>query len=183
MQKSPVAYIQNEWEIQKLLFLYNKMQPKKVMQIGCFAGGTLWYWLNFSKKLQEIAVIDLPPNPETLTEAKYKQAIEGRKEWINWIAKPIAFHFFQEEPTKITTINKAKKTFPENDIDFLFIDDSENAKENYENYSPLVQKGGAIVFDDIFGKVTQFWNELKEKVSNHAEIFEIRERGIGVVFI
>jgi predicted O-methyltransferase YrrM len=90
-----------------------------------------------------------------------------------------------------------------NKVDFLFIDGDhsyEGVKKDFEMYSPLVKKGGIIVFHDIVpdyytrygiktgswaGEVYKFWNEIKEKYEN-LEIVKDREQngfGIGVLFV
>jgi len=80
---------------------------------------------------------------------------------------------------------------PINKIDFLFIDGDhtyEGVRQDYEMYSPLVQKGGYIAFHDINDTerhrqrnvhVAEFWNELEgEKIE-----FNVHSdwAGIGVI--
>ena len=80
-------------------------------------------------------------------------------------------------------------------MDLLFIDGDHTyfgAKQDYEMYSPLVQKGGVIIFHDIRryvakpeAEVDKLWNELKKDNPKYYEIFDDADMdsgyGIGVI--
>jgi len=98
----------------------------------------------------------------------------------------------------------AKETFDEvrdilegRFVNLLFIDGDQTyfgAKQDYEMYSPLVQKGGGglIIFHDIRryvekpeAEVDKLWNELKKNNPKYYEIFDDEDMdsgyGIGVI--
>ena len=84
-------------------------------------------------------------------------------------------------------------------IDLLFIDGDHSyqaVKKDFELYSPLVRKGGIVVFHDIINpppfptiQVNRFWNELSNKYKVREFVDFGDERGwgkwggIGVVYM
>jgi predicted O-methyltransferase YrrM len=78
-------------------------------------------------------------------------------------------------------------------IDLLFIDGDhtyKGVKQDYEMYSPLVKKGGMIVFHDICDhpampdvEVMKYWKEVK-RGKKTVEFIDLKDKtwgGIGVI--
>jgi predicted O-methyltransferase YrrM len=95
----------------------------------------------------------------------------------------------------IETINHVKNFSP-NGYDLIFIDGDhtyEGVKKDFENYFPMLNKGGIVFFHDIVDSeyhrsvncyVSKFWDEVK----NTYKTLEIKDSdnsdwgGIGVIF-
>ncbi len=164
-ERTPVPILQNEWEFEKLLEIYEKLDPQAVLEIGSFFGGTLYYWLNLGSP-QIMTCVDLPIESN---DGRYQQMLESRKLWDQWIKNSgtynFKFHDIKGDSTSLYVINKVYNLNPHG-IDFLFIDGDhsyEGVKADYDNYFSLVRPGGVIVFHDIVGywTVKKFWDEIK----------------------
>jgi cephalosporin hydroxylase len=54
--RAPVEAFQNDWELGQILDIVNRLQPARVLEVGCWHGGTLWHWLRFGGRV--VAVDD-----------------------------------------------------------------------------------------------------------------------------
>ena len=159
----PVPILQEEWEFSILLNLYKQLNPENILEIGSFYGGTLWFWLNNSTRLDRVIAIDYPISSN---DGRYEQMIASKSLWSNWIKSDITFIEIQGDSTQDATFQQTANIFPDKNLDFLFIDgghDYQTVKSDFENYSKLVRPGGMIVFHDVAGleEVKRFWNEVK----------------------
>lgn len=166
-KECPVQILQNENEFRAFLNIYKRAEPKSIIEIGTFFGGTLWFF-NQNSKLEKVTVIDLPI-PES--DERYSQMVESRKLWDSWFEDCRQFYDIKGNSRDLGNIDIVKGLNPEGSVDMLFIDGDhtyEGVKADYENYSPLVRSGGMIVFHDIYliEEVKRFWKEL---VSQHQE--------------
>ncbi|NEU10431.1 class I SAM-dependent methyltransferase [Flavihumibacter sp. R14] len=159
----PVPILQEEWEFSTLLNLYKELNPEKILEIGAFYGGTLWFWLNNSSRLDKVIAIDYPIPP---ADERYEEMVNSKSLWNTWIRNGVTFKEINTDSTHESTVLEVSAMFPEKDIDFLFIDGGHEygtVKSDYENYSKLVRPGGMIVFHDVVGleDVRRYWNEIK----------------------
>lgn len=178
----PVPILQNEWEFNQFLNLYEQIKPEKILEIGTFFGGTLWFWLHANNdQLREVACIDLPVPPG---DERYPLMMQSRAKWDMWAkSKNVKLYDIVGNSTGSHALNLAGSLFFEKDVDMLFIDGDhtyQGVKADYENYCNLVKPGGMIVFHDCFGieEVNRFWNEIKK--GQHTIEFS-KEWGIGIL--
>jgi predicted O-methyltransferase YrrM len=163
LARCPVPILQEEWEFATLLKLYRHLNPENVLEIGSFFGGTLWFWLNNSSRLDKVVSIDHPIPP---SDGRYEEMIASKRLWNGWIKDTVSFTELQDDSTLDSTVVKVSNIFPEKNVDFLFIDgghDYNTVRLDYDNYSKLVRRGGMIVFHDVVGleEVKKCWNEVK----------------------
>jgi cephalosporin hydroxylase len=158
----PVPHLQNEWEMKKIVELYQLRNPRKVLEIGSFYGATLWLWMNYSDNLERVVSVDwsIPPS-----DIRYNEMIEAKRKWPTWKNAdkliPIEGSSHSEE-----VVEKVKSLFPKRDVDFLMIDADHSywaVKQDYTNYYSLVKPGGWVVFHDSFGipSVKKFVDEIR----------------------
>lgn len=186
LDNCPVPILQEPWEFEKLLEIYKAQAPRKVMEIGSFYGGTLWYWTqsNNGVILDSLVSVDYPIGP---SDGRYEDMIRSRSHWPFWMKGTTqSFHDIQGDSHARVTIERVDQIFPEKDVDFLFIDGDHSyggVKADYQNYSQFVRPGGLIVFHDVVGlpEVAKFWNEVK-KGQRYQEIYAGPNGwGIGII--
>lgn len=176
----PVEILQYAWEFDVVLDLYKRAKPKTVLEIGSLYGGTLYHWLNIGEPDVSILSIDL------FATIDY---FETQTLWASWVKYEQSLTAVKQNSLSIESIQLAQDKFKEG-IDWLFIDgdhSKEGVKSDYNNYFPLVSENGYCIFHDIFGEngVSEFWNELKEKLDGRFPIIEICHSrynlGIGII--
>jgi predicted O-methyltransferase YrrM len=176
-------------EIIQLTALVEKQRPKTVVEIGTAHGGTLFLWCSLAHPEATVVSIDLPGGIHG----------GGYPYWKSWIYRRFAgasqkLHLIRGDSQNPQTIAGLKPLLPGGKVDFLFIDGNhtyEGVKADFQNYSPLVSKGGLVVFHDICTvppelncQVDAFWNEIKKEY-RHQEFVEDASQGrcgIGVLF-
>lgn len=180
----PVEIQQSSGEFLCLLEIYSQLQPKTVVEIGSFSGGTLWYYqkLNPAAKLISVDLnfdhfsrYDLFPNVT----------------------------FIKGDSSDPKTVKRVLEAAPEG-IDFLFIDGDHSfpaVRNDWELYSRFVRKGGVVAFHDIHCgtwmggyspgnpyDVRILWNEIQYKGYKTQQFIGLPEPsnqmyGIGVVYL
>lgn len=178
---------QSERELSWLLERYRALQPRRVLEIGSLAGGTLWHWMAHTAPGAEFAVIDLPV-PWHLSGAQQTAGHDGG--WQRWAEQ------FGHTLTIIprNSHDAATRALVAGPFDYLFIDADHHyaaAKQDYELYAPLVRPGGLIALHDIdiaedsehYG-VKPLWLELKAGGLDTEEYVEtLGWWGIGVIHV
>ena len=163
---------------------------KTVVEIGTANGGVLWALCRTADDDAHLISIDLPGgefgggyNPEMVKKFK-KFAKKGQK--MDFLMVNSHLDSTKKDLAKLLNGNKA---------DLLFIDGDHSykgVKKDWEMYSPLVKKGGLVVFHDIvlhlqfpLCEVQRFWNQLKKKrqVLEYVDMNDTSWGGIGVVTI
>lgn len=197
LKDCPVPILQNEWEFLSFLTMYRSLAPKKIIEIGSFYGGTLWFWLNENNlDLEEIMCIDLPVPSN---DSRYQEMIRCRSLWKSWIDKynkkigypqsgdsKVNLHDIQGNSQGIG-LSASKAVFPKRDVDMLYVDGDhtyKGVKADYDNYHQLVRPGGIIVFHDVAGlaDVKRFWDEVKHG-KQYIELAASHEGwGTGIIF-
>lgn len=176
--KPPVETFQTPFELDQLLQIAYHHQPKRILEVGAWQGGTLWHWLLLA---DHVTVID-----DRATAAFA---------WRGWAANAGAsidlLHGRSQDPDIVT---RAAEYAP---YDLLFIDADhtyEAVAADWANYSQLVAPGGIVAFHDILPRpgygVFQVWTDIKSRpgtrtveitVSPNADPSE--RNGIGVVWL
>lgn len=186
IEQCPVQCLQNTNELLKMLSIYESLNPEKVLEIGSFFGGTLYYWIKRSPQLKKMISVDYPIPP---SDGRYIQMLESKVKWLEWLkmAPDMKFTYFPCDSTQPETVQGVSTIIPDNDLDFIFIDGGhhyEIVKKDYENYAPLVRRGGIIAFHDIFSieDVRRLWNEIKATGKKTLEIHDNGD-GIGILYL
>jgi predicted O-methyltransferase YrrM len=184
--------LQIKEEFVELLKIFQELNPKYILEIGTANGGTLFCFCKLAQDDATIISIDLPEGPFG----------GGYQEWKMPIYQAFAketqkLYLLRKDSHRQETLEEVKKILNGKELDFLFIDGDhsyEGVKKDFEMYSPLVRKGGTIVFYDVakqpeFTKcyVYDFWKEIK-KTMNTKEIINGKNDiginyGIGIVFV
>ena len=179
---------QKKNEIIEFINLYSRSNPKIILEIGTYDGGTLFFLSKFASIDATIITMDLPSVRDgagySPTKIPFYKSFKSHNQKI---------HFIRDNSHSISAIEKVKKIISDKKIDVLFIDGDhsyEGVKRDFENYSPFVRKGGLIAFHDIVDhpielncKVYNFWNEIKENYDYQEFISETHEKwaGIGII--
>jgi cephalosporin hydroxylase len=176
-------------EFAELLKIYKELNPKVVLEIGSYRGGTLFSFIKLAPNDSIFISIDLP-----FWGIENYDKIQKYEGYIN-----ILFNSFLKENQKLylirdssilkKTFNKVKEILDNKTIDFLFIDGDHSykaVKSDFENYSKFVRKGGIVAFHDInlIKDVKRFWNEVKNKGKSYRELIkDSNSLGIGVLYL
>lgn len=164
--------IQNPTEILWLVNKVEKLNPRIILEIGTYKGGTLGIWnymlgKNPDKSRNLLICIDL-----------HNRLIwDARKSQNN-------IRFLTGDSKKKEIIDKVKYILHNRLVDFLFIDGGHLESQvtaDYQIYSKFVRKGGLMAFHDVYNNyscsgVVQFWNKVKGNKSSIKIV-----QGIGVI--
>lgn len=186
---SHIYATQRVQEITALARLVQGIQPKIVVEIGTWTGGTLFIWVRTNKNLEMAVSIDLPGGGfgggyDRKRIKLYKQFVADRPN--------TRMEFLRSDSHAPTTLASLMQILAGKSIDFLYIDGDhtyDGVKKDFEMYSPLVRKGGIVAFHDIVTtgkehKVWQYWNDIKSNYK-FEEIIEDPQgdMGLGVIHI
>lgn len=176
-------------EIIEFLKIYKKMNPKLILEIGTYDGGTLFFLSKFANPNATIITIDLPIIRQGVgyspTKLPFYKSFKSRKQKL---------YFIRDNSQSITAVKKVKKILKNKKIDVLFIDGDhtyKGVKKDFKNFNPFVKKGGLIALHDIVEhpqdlncEVYKFWNEIKEKYEYKEIIYQKEQKwaGIGVLY-
>ncbi len=183
-----IKLYQKKKELIEFIKLYSKEEPKIILEIGTYDGGTLFFLSRFAPPDALLITMDLPfvRDGAGYSPAKipFYKSFKYRKQKI---------HFLRANSHFTSSIEKVKKILKGRQIDVLFIDGDHSykgIKKDFENYSPFVRPGGMIAFHDIAEhppelncEVSKFWNELKQDY-NFKELFSNKFEkwaGIGII--
>ena len=177
-----IVPIQIKNEIHQLLQILEKRRPKTLLEIGTANGGTLFLLCNIAEEEATILSIDLPAGPfggEMFPEWKmtlYKSFAQNKQK----------IHLIRSDSHDIETLKRTKKLLGKQKLEFLLIDGDhtyDGVKKDFEVYSQLVEDGGIIAFHDInpgpkdnVGGVPEFWNEIKWRLIQIANLHWISSR-------
>ena len=175
------SLIQNMKELMEATALVRVLQPKAVVELGVYRGGTLYFWTRAAAPDARIVGVDTPGTPESVNS--------NLQSWL----LPTQQGKIILADTKAPETRDQALDFLQRPIDFLFIDAEhtyESAKRDWELWSPCVRPGGLVMFHDISHRDTddpsigvyQLWAEIKA-VKPTREIMGDPAYGIGVVFL
>ncbi len=183
-----IKFYQKKEEIIEFIKFYWKKNPKIILEIGTYEGGTLFFLSKFANPNANIITIDLPLIRKGLgyspAKIPFLKSFRSRKQ---------KFYIIRKNSQKISTVEKVKRILKGRKIDVLFIDGDhsyEGVKKDFENYCPFVREDGIIAFHDIVEhpkkskcKVSEFWNEIKAKYECKEFISEKQEKWAGIGLI
>lgn len=190
----PVEIQQNPYEFEQLLGEYINLQPKTIVEVGNYHGGTLSYWMRFAQPGSKIITIDSfcytghPSETQNLINL-----------WQGWTSESITLENFvtpSNDPQFLKMFGPYIASVSENKfIDFLFIDGDhsyEGVKSDFINYGKYVRSGGIIALHDINARwytptigVPQLWDEicLAGYKTRNISASPPEQLGIGVVYV
>jgi predicted O-methyltransferase YrrM len=174
---APVPIIQEEAEFSQLLGLYRERQPRRVLEVGTYAGGTLFHWLQNARPGALVVSLDL-------YEDKDNSDLYPR-----WTPPGVRCAVIRGDSRAEQTLAEARALGP---YDWLFLDAGHKADEvrpDWANYRPLVAPGGLFCLHDVAVdperlptiQVAPLWQEIKRDYAT----LEFCEggSGIGVVLL
>lgn len=187
-------------ELASLINLVRKKPINTVLEIGTDKGGTFWLWCKVAEPNATIISIDLPGG-----DYGVGYSLDDVKRFRTWAKPDQKLHFLMKDSHDMATKDEIVKILDGQEVDVLFIDGDhryEGVSADFSMYSPLVKKGGLVVFHDIVETLPQlnchshrFWNEVKQQ-HPHEEFIDLDDDlalrvdndlagpwgGIGVLF-
>lgn len=162
---------QDKEELLQLLQRLDAIDPDVVVEIGVDQGYSIDVWYDAFRPTHSLGVDVRQPLRQMVWPHRIFCSPEGSNDE----------HIFR-------AISRVANTYKP--IDFLFIDGNhmyDQVKADFERYSPLVRKGGMIVFHDAritdndTVEVYKFWNEIKHNYT-YEEIFSQTGTGTGILW-
>lgn len=177
---NPVPLYQHDSEFEALLDIYRDHQPRRVLEIGSYHGGSLYHWLR-----------NAPPGAHVVSVDTYTAA-DNRDQYPEWIPEGVELTVIQGDSADPAIVAAVARLGP---YDWIFIDAGHLLPEvtaDWENYRPLTADGGIVAFHDILPpneyhpeiQVAPLWDEIKAEYPRTGEIVQNRYApwgGIGVV--
>lgn len=177
-------------EICELAGLVAAMKPSAILEIGTAAGGTLFLFSRLAAPDARIISVDLPwgkfGGGYYFWRIPLYRSFRGQSQRLNLL---------RADSHSQGTFERVDKLLDGRKLDFLFIDGDhtyEGVKRDFQMYSGLVKKGGAVAFHDIVEHpadescgVHRFWREIKTGFP-HRELIGDKDQkwaGIGVIFL
>jgi cephalosporin hydroxylase len=174
-------------ELVELVREVNKEKPRYILEIGTALGGTLFLFCRMASENAVIISIDLPLG---MGGGGYSHVRKPLYE--SFTSQHQRMYLMRGDSHKREMIERVKAILDGREIDFLFIDGDhtyEGVKRDFEMYSPLVKKGGAIALHDIIqskykgSKVDKFWNEIQGRYEHRTIIEDYAQQWAGIGLI
>src|SRR6185437_6943477 len=164
-----------------LSWIKGRPAPSAVLEIGTARGGTLFCWCALAAPQATIISLDLPGGIHGGGYPVWKKSLYAR-----FATAKQKLRFLRGDSHSQEMLENVKKLLPPGGLDFLFIDGDhtlEGVRKDFDMYSPLVKRGGAIVFHDICVHrvefdchVDEFWTQVKQG-REHWEFIEDPAQG------
>ena len=174
IQTSRASIDKNDLEL--LFNLLGDFHPKNILEIGTWKGFSAEVWIRGFAPENFITI-------EIEKEKIKEYDVNSRPGYQSW---------YDCDSHDTDTYDIVKIYLPE--IDFLFIDGDhsyDGVVTDWKLYSPLVKKGGVVVFHDVVYtspdplapvEVRQFWQEIRGKYT-WVEIHSTNSTGMGVLWV
>ena len=180
--------MQNLYELGELMSRVNKMQPRRVLEIGTARGGTLFLFCQNAAPDATIVSVDLPFGINGGGYPDWKTPIYSEFSKPDQRLLLIRADSHAEE-----TRQKVIELAGDEPFDLIMIDADhryEGVKRDFELYGPLVSKDGMIVMHDVLPnifdaeiQVDRLWEEIKARYETEeiVESYNQGNLGIGIV--
>ncbi len=167
-------------ELDRALKLRDKLKPRRILEIGCWDGGTLREWLNGKPPPELVVAISLEHNQPEVYPA--------------WVQKPTQLVVGTGDSLSEVMVHLIQEHAP---YDWAFIDGEHSypyVSHDVAVVLPLLISGSVLLLHDVtpdqFGSVLgplQVLQELAE-AGRRVEVYDVPERypwsaGIGVVYV
>ncbi len=182
--ETPVQICPLTDEFEQVLDLYRAAAPKRVLEIGTAAGGTLYHWLRHATKGATVVTVDFPEPAYTL----------DRDLCRTWRPPGVGLQMISGDSHDSRTVAEVREHGP---YDWVFIDGDhryEQCATDVSLYWPMLTQDGHLLLHDIAldvgyedgsaAGVRRVWDEIRQGGYWTREIRvlpPIREYGIGVV--
>jgi predicted O-methyltransferase YrrM len=179
--------LQHRSELLELAGIVSAAQPRAMLEIGTFRGGTLFIFARLAAPDAVIISLDLPASAmgrlyRAAQVPLFHQFTRGRQ----------SLHLLRKNSHDPATQLEVSRILKDRQLDFLFIDGDhayDSVKTDFERYAPFMRSGGVVAFHDVaMGRpsgVARFWSELRSQY-RHVEVVHDRgpkAMGIGVVWM
>jgi cephalosporin hydroxylase len=175
-QAAPVPVLQHPGELDRLLDLYCERQPRRVLEVGSYHGGTLWHWLQNAQPGTIVVSVD------------HHVHADNRRLYPDWTPAGVTLHVINGDSHDPFTVASAAAHAP---YDWILIDADHTlpgVTRDWELYRPYAAPGGIVALHDITPSsdpsidVAPLWAQL---IARHdtIEISEPGGYGIGIVHI
>jgi cephalosporin hydroxylase len=190
---------QKKTEIVGLLRLLERSRPRKVVEIGTAAGGTLFMLTQVAAPDATVVSVDLPGGRlgGASSPLRHRYPRWRARLYRGFGRERQSVHAVRADSHDAATVEDVRRRLPDGRFDFLLIDGDhsyEGVGRDFELYSPLAASGALVAFHDIVpsrpgghgdpGGVPALWAEVKNQRQVEAEFVEDPEWGscgIGVV--
>jgi len=186
--------VQRTWELQSLLGLVRRRQPRVVVEIGTYLGGTLSCWPIVSRPDASLISLDLPEKIDGFADlddragniARIRQSLKAGQRLVEIIGDS---HLADTRSRLDIVLDGAQ-------VDVLWVDGDHSyagVAADMQMYGRLVRPGGLIAFHDIHPSALYpssqshvYWQEIKTRHRTAEFIGDPADgsgMGIGVVFV
>jgi predicted O-methyltransferase YrrM len=165
-------------EIRELARRVAELEPRNVLEIGTFLGGTLLLWSQLATRRVISCDLRIP---------RVRRALYRRFPRPGSGCEVVLLEGDSHSPAFRGRVVDALEGEP---VDFLFVDGdhSESGVEaDYRDYAPLVRPGGLIAFHDIVERqptpetaVHAFWRRLRASVAATELVEDPAQVGFGI---
>jgi predicted O-methyltransferase YrrM len=184
-EDQPVYAWQKKAEIMALLERLQPLQPRRVLEIGTAAGGTLFLLTRVAAPDALLVSIDMPEGGfgggYNLLRRGLYSAFARRGQRIVLI---------RGDSHRQAVRKRLAAALNGEPLDFLFIDGDHSATgvlQDFEDYAPFVRPGGLIAFHDLrhdergwSGDVHRVWPELSARFNGEDLVDETGPSGYGI---
>ena len=181
----PVYAWQKEAEILALLRRLQPLAPRRILEIGTAAGGTLLLLSRAAAADALLVSIDMPEGGfgggYNLLRSGLYRSFAGPGQRIVLI---------RGDSHRRATRRRLAAALGGEKLDFLFIDGDHSAagaRQDFDDYAPFVRPGGLIAFHDIrpddrgwSGEVYGIWPELAARFNGEELVDESGPSGYGI---
>lgn len=172
-----IVTLQRKVELDRMMDVYREENPRRVLEIGTFQGGTLREWLKTSPDV--VVCIDWVLHDVEMADPD-DYFVPLWKKWAKSAGSTLVVLEGRSEDPAIAA--QAEEFAP---FDWLFIDADhryEAVKSDYEMYRPMVRPGGVVGFHDLTKYVENcgvgiLWSELTADPGVRS--VEIYDPGVG----
>ena len=171
--------IQHPAELKLLLDVFVDQNPRNILEIGSWKGGTLYYWLKHSSNDSKVISVDVDHS-------------HIKKVYKNWDIDKNKLHMVTGDSCSEDSLSKVKEIIKDEPIDFVFIDGLHDWPQPFNDfalYYPLVNKHlGIIALHDVRESrcpgVEKAWSRIT-KMGFVTQIFNAHSMvmGIGLVYL
>lgn len=181
---APVPIFQWAAEFEVLLDMYRERQPRRVLEIGTYHGGTLYHWLQNAVEDAVVVSVD-----------SYKAGVDNRRLYRSWLpSENVGLEVIEGNSRDPAVVTHVHAYGP---YDWVFIDGGHFYHEvlaDWELYGLTAGQGALVALHDILPptvehpeiEVARLWEDIKASGYETVEIVADPGAdwgGIGVVYL